>query len=113
MTVSWSLMLLERLSVEDVYFTEDTQGTDDCGLQMIASQGTLLSSYDQCGFTATHHEYSSVYESKITVVLKDGRSREVGYFNFILEFPLILSVCMWMQGRSYNVYNCIVECRKI
>jgi len=77
-TVSWSLMLLERLSVEDVFFTEDTFGPDDCGLQMIASQGTLLSSYDQCGFTAAHFEYSSVYESKITVVLKDGRSREIG-----------------------------------
>jgi len=76
-TVSWSLMLLERLSVEDVFFTEDTQGTDDCGLQMIASQGTLLSSYDQCGFTASHQEFSSVYEAKITVVLKDGRSREI------------------------------------
>ena len=75
--VSWSLMLLDRLSVEDVYFTVDTGGTDDCGLQMIALQGTLLSSYDQCGFSATHHEYSSTYDSRVTVVLKDGRSREV------------------------------------
>ena len=73
-------MLLESLSVEDVFFTVDTQGPDDCGLQMIASQGTLLSSYNQCGFTASHQEYSSVYEAKITVVLKDGRSREVSFY---------------------------------
>lgn len=67
-------MLLDRLSVEDVYFTADETGSDECGLQM----GTLLSRYDQCGFTAVHEDYSSVYEAAITVVLKDGRTREVG-----------------------------------
>ena len=71
-------MLLERLSVEDVYFTEDTSGTDDCGLQM---GGTLVSRYNQCGFDAVHEEYSSVYQAGVTVVLRDGRTREVSGFN--------------------------------
>ena len=63
--------------MEDIYFTDDILEKDECGLQMVSSQGTLLSQYDECGFTATHSHYSSLYQATISVVLNDGRSSQV------------------------------------
>jgi len=73
--VSWPMSLLDSLYVQDVYFVDDE--SSDCRLQMMSSQGTLLSGYDECGFTAEHSLYSSTYEAMVAVSLIDGRHSQI------------------------------------
>ena len=83
-TISWPIQLLDSLYVEDVYFA-DAPDPDVCGLQSVGSRGTLLSGYDECGHTAEHTEFSSLYRANIAVVLNDGRSSQVSLL-FVFMF---------------------------